>query len=64
MGLIHGLFFILYLFNIIQNKIELGWETKKTLLAIFLSFIPFGAFYVAIKLIPAIVKAAINEENR
>lgn len=58
MGMVHGLFFILYVFNIIQNKIELGWATGKTLLALLLSIIPFGSFYVASVMIPKIAKEA------
>jgi integral membrane protein len=51
-GLIHGILFILYILLVIQNKIELGWDIKKTLWAMLLSFIPFGTFYVTAKMIP------------
>jgi integral membrane protein len=63
MGMVHGILFILYLFNIIQNKIELGWATGKTALAILLSIVPFGTFYVVRKMIPQIHNEAtkINE---
>jgi integral membrane protein len=53
-GMVHGILFILYLFNIIQNKIELGWATGKTVIAMLLSIIPFGTFYVVRKMIPRI----------
>lgn len=55
-GMIHGLLFILYVFNIIQAKIELGWNLGKTLLALALSFIPFGTFYVTARMLPDLVK--------
>lgn len=57
MGLIHGILFILYLFQIIQNKIEFGWATRRTLLAMLLSMVPFGTFYVVRNMIPAIPEA-------
>lgn len=53
-GMIHGILFVLYLFSIIQNKIELNWATGKTALAILLSLVPFGTFYVMRKMIPDI----------
>jgi integral membrane protein len=59
-GMIHGLLFVLYLFSIIQNKIELEWNTGKTLLAMLMSIVPFGTFYVVSKMIPAIMKEAAN----
>jgi len=58
LGMIHGIIFLLYLLNIIQNKIELSWSTGKTLLAIVLSIIPFGTFYVVNKMIPPIMREA------
>lgn len=62
MGMVHGILFILYLFNIIQNKIELGWATGKTALAMLLSIVPFGTFYVVRKMIPKIHSEA-TEHN-
>jgi integral membrane protein len=62
MGMIHGILFILYLFNIIQNKIELGWATGKTALAMLLSIIPFGTFYVVRKMIPKINNEALGND--
>jgi integral membrane protein len=61
-GMVHGILFILYLFNIIQNKIELGWATGKTILAMLLSIVPFGTFYVVRKMIPKIHNEA-SEQN-
>ncbi|MCU0341404.1 MAG: DUF3817 domain-containing protein [Spirosomaceae bacterium] len=54
-GMIHGILFVLYIFQIIQLKIELNWPTGKTLLAIVLSFVPFGPFYVMQKMIPSMM---------
>lgn len=52
LGPVHGFLFVLYVINIFQNKIELNWNTKKTLLAILLSFVPLGTFYVSKRMIP------------
>ncbi|MGA0555948.1 DUF3817 domain-containing protein [Larkinella sp. VNQ87] len=51
-GLIHGLLFILYILNVIQAKLELDWPNGKTALALVLSVIPFGTFYVTSRLLP------------
>lgn len=56
-GMIHGILFVLYIISIIQNKIELRWDTGRTMLAILLSFIPFGPFYVVRKMIPTLSNA-------
>lgn len=61
MGMTHGILFVLYLLNIIQHKIELGWATGKTMLAMALSIVPFGTFYVINKMIPAIAKEAESQ---
>jgi len=51
-GMVHGLAFILYVFTVIQTKVELGWNTGKTILALLLSVVPFGTFYVAARMLP------------
>jgi integral membrane protein len=51
-GMIHGILFVLYIVQIIQLKIEMNWPTGKTLLAIVLSFVPFGPFYVTERMLP------------
>ena len=51
-GPVHGALFLLYILGIIQNQVELDWPIGKSLLAIVLSFIPFGTFYVTGKMIP------------
>lgn len=62
-GTVHGILFVLYILNIIQNKIELGWVTRKTVVAILLSIIPFGTFYVAGKMIPNIHNETTNNND-
>lgn len=49
-GLIHGLFFLMYVFAVIQIKIEQEWSLKKTFLALLASVIPFGTFWADKKL--------------
>jgi integral membrane protein len=51
-GMIHGLLFILYVLQVIQAKVELGWHTGKTLLALTLSVVPLGTFYVTERMLP------------
>ncbi|TAE27788.1 MAG: DUF3817 domain-containing protein [Cytophagales bacterium] len=54
-GMIHGVLFILYVLQVVQAKIEYGWSIRKTLLALLLSFVPFGTFYVTAKMLPTMV---------
>ncbi len=49
-GMIHGLLFILYVFYVIQSKIEYRWSFKKMMLALIASIIPFGTFWADAKL--------------
>jgi integral membrane protein len=49
-GMIHGLLFVLYVFNVIQAKIEYGWSIKTMLLGIVASVLPFGPFVADAKL--------------
>ncbi len=49
-GMAHGVLFILYILAVIQAKIELGWNMRKTLLALVASVLPFGTFYAEAKL--------------
>ena len=49
-GLIHGLFFIMYVFAVVQIKIEQQWGSRKTFLALLASVIPFGTFWADKKL--------------
>jgi integral membrane protein len=49
-GMVHGLLFVLYIFNVIQAKIEYNWSTKTMLLSIIASIMPFGPFVADAKL--------------
>jgi integral membrane protein len=49
-GMVHGLLFILYVFWVIQIKIEQDWSMKKTALALLASIIPFGTFWADARL--------------
>jgi integral membrane protein len=49
-GLVHGLLFVLYVFAVIQIKIEQSWTFKKMALALLASIIPFGTFWADKKL--------------
>lgn len=49
-GMLHGVLFILYVFAVIQAKIEYEWPFKKTFLALLASIIPFGTFWADEKL--------------
>lgn len=62
-GMAHGLLFVLYLLLVLQNKLELGWDLRKTLLAMALSVVPFGTFYVVRKMIPAIAAEAEQRQG-
>ncbi len=62
-GMIHGLLFILCIFNVVQAKIELCWNTRKTLLALVLSSVPFGTFYVTARMLPAMTDEANRQKN-
>lgn len=49
-GMVHGLLFVLYVFWVIQVKIEQDWSMKKTGLALLASIIPFGTFWADARL--------------
>ena len=49
-GMAHGILFILYVLNLIQVKVELGWTVKTTFWAFLASLIPFGTFYADAKI--------------
>ena len=44
-GLAHGLFFILYIFLLLQVSILYRWNVLKIFMAFLASLIPFGTFY-------------------
>lgn len=49
-GMVHGLLFVLYVFWVIQIKIEQDWSIKKMALALLASIIPFGTFWADARL--------------
>jgi integral membrane protein len=49
-GMAHGLLFVLYIFQVIQAKIEYDWSIKTMLLGIIASILPFGPFVADAKL--------------
>jgi integral membrane protein len=49
-GMVHGLLFVLYIFNVIQAKIEYDWSKKTMLLSVIASVMPFGPFVADAKL--------------
>jgi integral membrane protein len=49
-GMIHGLLFVLYIFQVIQAKIEYNWSWKTMFLGIVASVLPFGPFVADAKL--------------
>lgn len=50
LGMVHGVFFILYVMAVVQVKFSHGWTSKTTLLALLASVIPFGTFWADKKL--------------
>lgn len=50
-GMAHGILFVGYIVAALLIKKELSWTNKQTLLALILSFVPFGTFYVTGKMI-------------
>jgi integral membrane protein len=61
-GMAHGLLFVLYLLLVLQNKLELGWDWGKTLLAMALSVVPLGTFYVVRRMIPSAEAVAARRQ--
>lgn len=49
-GMAHGVLFVGYIIAVFVIQKELGWSYRLTLLAIILSFVPFGTFYVTGKM--------------
>lgn len=49
-GIVHGLLFIIYVFAVIQIKIEQQWKIRKMLWALVASVVPFGTFWADKKL--------------
>jgi integral membrane protein len=49
-GMIHGLFFILYVALVIYVGIQKKWSNKTIFIALLASIIPFGTFYADAKI--------------
>ena len=52
-GMAHGVLFVAYVVAVLFVRKELGWNVKQTLLALALSFVPFGTFYVTGRMMAA-----------
>ncbi|MCU0392547.1 MAG: DUF3817 domain-containing protein [Thermoflexibacter sp.] len=44
-GMVHGLLFVLYVFAVVQVKVEQSWSMKKMWLALLAAIVPFGTFW-------------------
>ncbi len=44
-GMIHGILFIIYIYQLLEAKGEEGFGKKETLWYFILSLVPFGSFY-------------------
>ena len=51
LGPLHGLLFMVYVFQTIQIKIEKRWSHKNVFVLLMAAFIPFGTFYFVPKII-------------
>ena len=45
-GMAHGILFILYIIYAIFLKIQKNWDSKKFMIIILASVLPFGTFYI------------------
>lgn len=43
-GLLHGILFVLFMFQLLQVKIAHSWSLKKVFISIFAAILPFGPF--------------------
>ncbi len=51
-GMAHGVLFIGYVLAVFRVREDWGWTTRQTMLALILSCVPFGTWYVTGKMIP------------
>ncbi|MBC9929000.1 DUF3817 domain-containing protein [Chitinophaga qingshengii] len=55
MGPVHGLLFLLFIFNAVSVGVEYKWKFKDTTWKVILAcFIPFGTFYIDKKILSKI----------
>ena len=50
-GMTHGVFFLLFVFFLMQVKSELNWSGNKTFIAFVASLLPFGTFVLDAKVL-------------
>jgi len=50
-GPIHGVIFLVYFVIVVFVREELGWDTGRTLIALFAAVVPFGGIWVERKLL-------------
>jgi integral membrane protein len=51
-GMLHGLLFVLYIALTYLEKDRFKWNVMQTLIALFMSVLPFGTVYVVRKMLP------------
>jgi len=60
-GPIHGILFLLFVFNTISTGIEYKWKFKETTWKVLLAcIIPFGTFYIDHKILKPIYELEVN----
>ncbi|MEB3347095.1 DUF3817 domain-containing protein [Aquimarina gracilis] len=60
-GQIHGILFILFIFNTLKVGVEERWSFKKTTWKVILAcFIPFGTFYIDTKILAKVHKPSAH----
>ena len=62
-GMLHGVFFVLYVLQVLQLKDDFRWSLNKTFLALAGGVLPFGTFYVSARLVPAVHATDPEVEN-
>lgn len=48
-GMLHGVFFVLYILAVLQSSILSQWSKMKLIMSLFVSVIPFGTFWADYK---------------
>ena len=66
-GMAHGVLFVLYVVGVVLCREMLGWNLRQTGLAMALSVVPFGTFYVTARMMPkkeTVSETSINGNER
>lgn len=50
-GMAHGVLFVGYVVAVLLFRKTFGWNIKETLMALVLSFVPLGTFYVTARML-------------